>query len=133
MDGQCKIDFETWYSKDRNRLQLNSVEYSGDGLGFYDMSDSMQFGVKVDFYRFVGLEVFIMNWKGKWNENIYELKGDNAITAGLYEGKEGKKGCKTYELAREKVLIKANDIYNQSAYNAIFLKVMVKLLKDEIL
>lgn len=100
LNERAKYEFEKWYPH-RDEYSLQS---------FYALTPSMQFGVYVDWFENVGYDVFVLNWRGKWIENIYKLKGDESITDGIHENR---KGFKTREQAREKAILKGNEIYNK--------------------
>jgi len=56
LTGKCKVDFEKWYELNISEFifPLTTIEYSGDGLGFKDLSTKMKYGVYVDFFDSVG-------------------------------------------------------------------------------
>lgn len=103
LTGQCKEDFEKWYTDDCNRESMcyfELVDEPYEERGFYSMSDSMQYGVYVDFFDSVG--VYICDFKSKEGYGHYRY-GENYM----------KESIETRQEARAKVIEKANEIYNQ--------------------
>ena len=115
LTGKCKEDFEKWYEKKPFRLPQKTKKYSGDGLCFLDLNNSMQYGVYVDFFDSVGINIDVCH------NYILDGKNDNIIILGYYYELNAKpnihvsQDCedhKTRSQARELAIEKANEIYN---------------------
>jgi len=120
LTGKGKEDFEKWYiihyedqyedCGNTPEEQRGYVELKGfpDGVlwcnGFYDLPKSMQYGVYVDFFDSVGIDVRVV--KGlitqKFNYRISDITQVLALDFGL----------ETRHEARTKAIEKANEIYN---------------------
>lgn len=100
LTGKCKEEFEKWLSE-------HWVKFESDGAGFYmeykemfyQTPFSMQYGIYVDFFDSVGVEVvcFLMNGEYNW----------------FIEGDIEDNFTKTRHEARTKAIEKANEIYNE--------------------
>ena len=92
LTGKCKADFKKWY--------VSTQKY------FYDIDyapNNMKYGVYVDFFVSVGLNVLMFTQDAK---NYYT----NILKNGRYLIKVG--GYNTRQEAREQAIEKANEIYN---------------------
>jgi hypothetical protein len=98
LTGKCKEDFEKWYIKDLVEKELALEE-------FYNSSDSMQYGVLVDFFDSVGvnIEVWIEYQVGGVLIDFYAVLVNDENISGGFE---------TRQEARTKAIEKANEIYN---------------------
>ena len=96
LTGKCKEDFEKWYIKDLVEKELALEE-------FYNSSDSMQYGVLVDFFDSVGMEICIDMWESD--------DGTQAYTVNI-RWEEVSDYNDTRQEARTKAIEKANEIYN---------------------
>jgi len=96
LTGKCKEDFEKWYIKDLVEKELALEE-------FYNSSDSMQYGVLVDFSDSVGMEICIDMWESD--------DGTQAYTVNI-RWEEVSDYNDTRQEARTKAIEKANEIYN---------------------
>jgi len=100
LTGKCKEDFEKWLFSSINNWVIDEIthqEYYGENM-FYQLPESMQYGVYVDFFDSVGMYV----------ETYY---------AGLavYEvivNEQGYNLCITRQKARTAAIKKACEIYN---------------------
>jgi len=109
LTGKCKDDFEKWVEKqkfsilhDVGERQMNIVPL---GDMFEQLHDSMQYGVMVDFFDSVGIEIEItrdIDWE------------DKVILGWVYyiENYENNKWYDSRQEAREQAITKANEIYN---------------------
>ena len=70
LTGKCKVDFEKWFTRNDNHKGFDEHQVALDVKYrlkvFYQLYDSMQYGVYVDFFDSVG--VFI-------NINTYDYGG----------------------------------------------------------
>lgn len=105
LTGQCKKDFDKWYCSHK---QPNGHWYAIKN--FYQLVDSMKYGLYVDFAIEVGYEIFVIRWRNKWVENVFEIKEDNSITVGIHEAR---KGLASHKDARVRAIQKFNEIYNE--------------------
>lgn len=106
LTGQCKTDFENWYNGKRFRLPFKTEEYSGDGLGFNDLPDSMQWGVLQRFMDFSNIRIDIVS---KWTE----LKtGEPVLIYELFVRGEVESPWETRPQARTAAVEKLNEFYN---------------------
>jgi len=95
LTGKCKEDFEKWRKKQN---------YNVDAPYFYELKYSMQYGVYVDFFDSVGIEIEIT----KWDEDTWQCLVSNKKTLIADE---------LYDMysrleARTAAITKANEIYN---------------------
>lgn len=109
LTGKCIEAFEKWLDKqnfsishDVGDRQMNVVPL---GDMFSQLPLSMQFGVYVDFFDSVGLNILL----------TVEFDYGYIITEDKYqEIEEVKKFYETRQEAREQSILKANSIYNES-------------------
>lgn len=111
LTGKCKEDFEKWLIDNdqyggvvvfSDRQVLSEEDYV---VLLYDMHESMQYGVYVDFFDSVGIKFWITPYYnhdlGVMNEwGSYDEKGLMGVTQ------------KTRQEARQKAIEKANELYN---------------------
>lgn len=101
LTGKCKEDFEKW-------LINQYIESYKIEEWFYSQSENMKYGVYVDFFDSVGIQI-VINWENGdgfefwvpeygWNTNHEDF-------------------IPTREKARELSIEKANDIYNNKNNN----------------
>lgn len=101
-----KEDFEAWFYK-QEQLKNQLIESGNENWGtitiFENMTQSMQFGVYVDFFDSVGIEIFIWKhldgFKTSNNQEPPHLSFDPS------------KPFKTRPEAREKAIEKAIDLF----------------------
>jgi len=117
LTDKCKVEFEKWFSIDEQNerglsdeqikyVRINKIEM------FYDLSNSMQYGVLVDFFDKVGLEMTDFKWRGKFTAALY-IDDDMKISDQI--GKD--KGFKKRDDARIFIVKKTNDYYDLNEYN----------------
>jgi hypothetical protein len=109
LTGKCREDFDKWMSTDfdldENPITINA-SYEGDmevyvSDNFDILPKSMQYGVYVDFFDSVGIEINLIKSR---NINYYQID-DIAYTYSY--------SLKTRPEARIKAIEKANEIYNK--------------------
>ena len=113
LKGQAKEDFEFWWQQkpkgERGIWYKGSCETFDFGFGlehFYRCSDSMQYGVYVDWFDSVGISLF--TYSHFINDNQYYFEW--AILSGKHFVK---RQCEDSRLeARTAAIEKANEIYN---------------------
>ena len=91
---QCKKDFIEWYSKNVPHIPL-----SGFRGNFYSLSDSMKYGVLVDFFTSEEIYITIINEIDFIGVQINYRDYNDYKSKTLHE-------------ARTKAIEKANEIYN---------------------
>lgn len=120
LTGKCKTDFEKWYKAKQHKPNFLKDEWLDSCCAwFYStiLSDSMRYGVYVDFFVSKCIHINITHDTYKDGVNIlfqvfeydntsYDNWSDNST--GLY----GDNGDYTLQEAREQAIIKANEIYN---------------------
>jgi hypothetical protein len=109
LTGQCKKDFEKWY---KDKYYFEVISYDKNYVNFMNIPNSMQFGVLVDFFDKVGLEMTDFKWRGKFTAALY-IDDDMKISDQI--GKD--KGFKKRDDARIFIVKKTNDYYNLNEYN----------------
>ena len=107
LKGQCLFDFETWYNKQKFRIPLTTVEYSGDGLGFYDLNVLFQYSAYNKFFNKVKLEMVTFIWRGKQTTSLYHI---DDMKIGDQLGKD--KSYKDISDAYDYIIQKAETYYN---------------------
>ena len=117
LTGKCEEDFEKWCLSNDNinedyyvESYTKFTEYRC--IDFEELPKSMQYGVYVDFFDSVGLELVVHRSKTKYVSSVYYL-----IKPHLQEDEEvkcNKKGYSDRQQAREQAILKANEIYNES-------------------
>lgn len=111
LTNKCLKDFEKWWIENRSFdvWTTNNDKYNIDD--FFCLNFSMQYGVLIDFFDSVGLEIQIyVGQFGGWDIVIYN-ESDNK-----YVHKKDSLNDNTVETrqeAREQSIIKANEIYNK--------------------
>lgn len=99
LKGKAKKDFEKWYNKHYKYCMLS---YWGESLNYHFFSNlplSMQYGVLVDFFYSVGIEIQI----GK----------QHSCRCWLYNVGLGNEESDTRNEARKAAVEKANELFNQ--------------------
>ena len=106
LTGKALEQFEKWYSKVNNRISYKTEDFSGYGLGFTDLPDSMKFGVLVDFFDSVGIRI-----------NIHFATCSAIGTSTGYwseiNDKQFHSSVKTRQEARTEAIKKVNEILNE--------------------
>jgi hypothetical protein len=98
LTGKCKEDFEKWYLKGVH----NEENYHRHVItSFYSKSESMQYGVYVDFFDSVGLTIELS--PSNFCSVFYVYLNKNTVPATT---------CRTRPEARTQAIEKANEIYN---------------------
>ena len=105
LTGKCKEDFEKWF-REQQVLKLDS---SYTEVVFILLSDSMKYGVYVDWFDSVGINVNVGGKiGGSWNLlfliEIYDSHREIVYDYKLF---------KTRQEARDKAIEKANEIRNE--------------------
>ena len=96
MKGKAKEDFEKWF----NHLPM-SLDLCYSKVEFKHLTDSMQWGVIVDFFDSVGITIQIAFFDSDFN--IFDVFINDILTS---------KEHKSRQEARTKAIEKANEIYN---------------------
>lgn len=107
---KCKEDFVKWFGEDDDYnmdLESNLSGYN-PVTGFKDLPFSMQFGVYVDFFDSVGIEISITPKGSEWDFNITDGRLKGHLLFSEYDFSS------TRHEARQKAIDKANEIYNQN-------------------
>jgi hypothetical protein len=92
LTGKCKEDFEKWYFDNDKNVYI-------DLKSFYSLDESMQYGVYVDFFDSVGIDIDIFKTpEGKYLSAV-EMEGNDNIH-------------NTRQEARTAAIEKANELYN---------------------
>jgi hypothetical protein len=102
LTGKCKEDFEKWY----NNPLVEHVGLRRLPQWFYTLTESMQYGVYVDFFDSVGIFCEDRRYTDinmAWVVKYPNFKGMQDRFDGL---------TKTRQEARSKAIEKANEIYN---------------------
>ena len=106
LTGKCKEDFEEWMLINNKELLKYSEERYSEVISmsqlFKYLTDSMQYGVLVDFFDSVGLPINI-NCYGNGFEDEWQY--DITTQAEIYNSS-------TRQEARRQAIEKANEIYN---------------------
>ena len=99
LTGKCKKDFEKW-------LYNNIIYCNVDDVynWFLGVPQSMQYGVYIDFFDSLGIEISI-----SFYSEILDVKSYYQFDIDEYFSKE----YKTRSEAREEAIKKANEIYNK--------------------
>ena len=93
LTDKCKVDFEKWYEPIGN---INAIRC----YTFYELPNSMQYGVYVDYFDSVDIDTEIVKTlMGKF----YILINDDRLNDDKFESRPE---------ARTQVIEKANEIYN---------------------
>jgi len=106
LTGKCKEGFETWYKKTYHpTIKNNKNIFKLMWLVFYSLSESNKYGVYVDYFDSVGLNITL----------TVEFDFGYIISEDKYqEIEEVKKWFDTRPLARTAAIEKANEIRNES-------------------
>jgi len=105
LTGKAKEDFEKWFFKDC-AYEANITQEDGVTIGqsllnsFYSHSEFMKYGVYVDFFDSVGVEIVIMT---------SDIKEKYLVTINDFVLEY----FKTRQEARAEAIKKANEIYNE--------------------
>ncbi len=101
LTGKAKKDFEKWYELNHEAIVLRSIDDEFHLEGFYELPESMQFGVLVDFFDSAGVVMEFDNFGDTW---VSYINGDPTHPIFYWP---------TRQEARKQALIKANEIYNK--------------------
>jgi hypothetical protein len=102
LTGKCKEDFEKWFLKD---IDIDEDEFFNNDtvlLIFYEESESMKYGVYVDFFDSVGIYIDVTN-----------IDSCNTLFACVINDKLPKFYFSSRQEARTQAIEKANEIYNK--------------------
>ena len=105
LTGKCKDDFEKWYLKGVSK-EDNFDQYAMQS--FYSNGNSMQYGVFVDYFDSVGIEIILEYFF--YNSFNVRIEEDN-VEEDYHQEYFIKTECERQE-ARTKAIEKANEIYN---------------------
>ncbi len=101
LTGKCKEEFEKWF-KEEHVKWMSSTHY------FYNaLSSSMQYGVYVDFFDSVGIDIEI------WIECSYKPKYTLDFYAVLINDEPRTGSFSTRHEARTAAIEKANELFNK--------------------
>lgn len=104
LNGRCKEDFEKWY--------FITTEYSKrSDIWFPNLPFSMQFGIYVDFFDSVGIDINMFQTPINCFRMYIKVNG-KVVYNPIREQNEGAI-LKTRTEARQKAIEKANEIYNE--------------------
>jgi hypothetical protein len=97
LTGKCREDFEKWCYTENGNESLELIRL----MDFYYLTDSMQYGVYVDFFDGVGVNLMIATFEGGFGYYIETLNMECELLT------------KTRIEARTAAIKKANQIYNK--------------------
>jgi hypothetical protein len=97
LTGKCKEDFEKWYELNYEAIGLRSIDDEFYLAGFYELPETMQYGVYVDFFDSVEIYMEIIK-DGVYFESFVNDEWLNTP--------------KTRSEARTAAIEKANELYN---------------------
>jgi hypothetical protein len=100
LTGKCKEDFEKWYELNYETIGLRSFYLAG----FYEQPETMQYGVYVDFFDSVKMNIIIE----RRTQNLYLF----VIYFSNYYGSGDIPNKQTRPEARTAAIEKANELYN---------------------
>ena len=108
LTGKCKTKFESWYVESWWSCKYDSPYCERKGLFkiafFYELPFSMQYGVYVDFFDRVGINIWCYSHNGMvWNNAILTDGRFMKMSKGVFYSRHE---------ARQKAILKANEIYN---------------------
>ena len=106
LTGKAKVDFEKWFDDTHKHTMLLWGE-SVENTGFYELTDSMKYGVYVDWLDSVGIVICIEVWgnvnvKGL-NTDYFKVEIDYVEVADYLD---------TRPEARTAAITKATELYN---------------------
>ena len=106
LTGKAKIKFEKW--KQKHRYFIISIEDDFDAIWF-NCSNSMKYGVYVDFFDSVGIKLFELPVfsNGKLEKVVIEIYPNRNISTDVTDY------FKTRQQAREKAIENVNEILNK--------------------
>jgi hypothetical protein len=107
LSGKCKVEFEKWYMSDKVSKEHPHI------VDFYTYPKAMQYGVLVDFFDSVGLELVVHKFKGRYVASIYLEQEYLKSHLDDEEIKCNKKGYTTRPISQTEAVIKANEIRNK--------------------
>ena len=115
--GQAKKDFEKWvfenvkhYTTKKPKFGVNTMEFEFNSE-FYILPPSMQYGVIVDWFDSVGIEIFVKGFKfPALDKKEYYFIITDSIMCHLNNHLENRTETRTQ--ARQKAIERANEIYN---------------------
>jgi len=107
LTDKCKKDFERWYRDNDFEFCIgypNGLDDTDMCEDFYDLPLSYQYGVYVDFFDSVGIDVNIKKFRqtGRWFHTVFNPEMES------YQGI-----ADTRHEARAEAIKKANEIYNK--------------------
>ena len=100
LTGKCKADFEKWLCKEHNYTDDEGIPYAND---FYELPNSMQYGVYVDYFDSVGIIIEITTDHKKIPTFWVDINNKQVDDIEL----------NTRQESRTKAIEKANEIYNE--------------------
>lgn len=110
LTNKCKEDFEKWYKgiKNPNGHWYSLVNFNG-------LVDSMKYGIYVDFFSTIGIEISIKpskTYNARFEYMIYNeiIDGRSFIVEPLYRNIKNSR-----QEARSRAIEKANEIYNEKS------------------
>ena len=105
LTGKAKVDFEKWFDDTHKHTMLLWGE-SVENTGFYELTDSMKYGVYVDWFDSVGVEIIMKEVRSSTpNTNtIYRAVINGSINTGSWK--------KSRPEARTAAITKATELYN---------------------
>ena len=111
LTGKAKEDFEKWYINQNYELDLTTdLSPHTPVIGFDELDDPMKYGVFVDWFDSVGIEVNIkkVNVLNRWMYLLKDMKRQGYHLNDYIKNKR----CETRQKARTAAIEKANEIYN---------------------
>ena len=102
LTGKAKVDFEKWFDDTHKHTMLLWGE-SVENTGFYELTDSMKYGVYVDWFDSVDICITISHdFHASFDEDEYIVNID-----GMYDS-----SFETRPEARKSAITKATELYN---------------------
>jgi hypothetical protein len=99
LTGKCKEDFDKWYSIEFEKRSLPYI------YGFYASDLSVQYGVYVDFFNSVDLQIYIKKTAIEKYSIYIDNIGHHVLDNYVF--------CENLKEARTAAVEKANEIYNK--------------------
>lgn len=103
LTGKCKKDFEKWFF---NNYGIEEASFVREEGGFFNLPQSMQWGVIQDFGDSVGINITLyqLDYQEWYGYNIVKFEfGKPVITGGVWRR----------DKAREEAIKQFNKIYNE--------------------
>jgi len=103
LTGKCKEEFEKWLGSQTRNTGSDIHKWYVTWARFYIISDSAKWGVYVDFFDSVGINItdYVRFYEISWS----------GFVSDICEGKYHNKGR---QYSRLKAIEKANEIYNDA-------------------